>query len=225
MNASTEPVIVVNGNYPTIVREFCFYQDMPIKLAGSYDVQLERRLNEPLMTLLGNAWLDFRRLRGDRTLLDQYVYLSVKRLPQQPGRPFTRPGWHCDGFRTDDITYLWSDNTPTEFSRSNFDLLGDEHTSMARMEEQALPEDTYTLPDRSLIRMDARCVHRPGMPAVAGVRTLVKLTFSRDRFDLEGNTHNYELDYDWPMRPRSAERNVPQEKKVDRDEEPKGKVA
>ena len=31
-----------------------------------------------------------------------------------------------------------------------------------------------------------------------------------DRYDLAGNTHNYLLDYDWPLRPRSLTRNVPQ---------------
>lgn len=209
-NAATAPAVVANG-VQVKLGEFCFYQDMPISTPLTYGASYERRL-WVVTPVVDDAFYDFRKLRGEDALYESYVYLTVKHMPQQAYKPFNRPGWHCDGFRTADISYFWSDNTPTEFSRSSFDLLGGEHDSMERMDEQARSGDTYTLPDRTLVRVDAKCVHRAGSPKADGVRTFVKLTFSRDRFDLAGNTHNYELHYDWPMRPRATERNVPQEK-------------
>ena len=206
-SASTPFVVAHDVSVP--LAEFCFYQDMPVKLAGQTVWRVEARLR-PLEPLMLAAVKHFSMYHGSYELRDRKVYLSCKRMPQGPGRPLSRPGWHCDGFLTPDITYLWSDNTPTEFSRSAFDLLGGEHDSMARMEAQARPEDTFSFQDRTLVTMDSRCVHRPSMPTVNGVRTFIKLAFSRDRFDLAGNAHNYALDYSWPMRERMMERNVPQ---------------
>lgn len=42
------------------------------------------------------------------------------------------------------------------------------------------------------------------------VRTFVKVSISRDKYDLIGNSHNHLLQYDWPMRPRALTRNPPQ---------------
>lgn len=209
MNAATLPTVLAQFSATALV-EFCFYQDMLIKLPdGGWIV--ESRL-QPLSGLIGLTVGDFFATFGHREYAARHIYLTVKRLPQQAGIPINRPGWHCDGFRTDDITYIWSDNTPTEFSTAPFDLLGDEHSSMVRMEEQAKLGQKYAYPDGRLIRMDAACVHRPGLPTQTGVRTFVKVSFSRDRFNLEGNAINPLLNPGWKMRPRGAERNVPQER-------------
>jgi hypothetical protein len=205
-NASSSPVVVLRS-LPLNVEEFMFYQDMLIKPPDTLDTTLERRLApfEPLISIaMENA------LAAGLDVSDRYAYFTVKRMWQQAGgNPINRPGYHCDGFGTDDVIFVWSDVDQTEFNASKFDLLGDEQTSMRRMEEQAHPDLAYSLPSNALVRMDARCVHRPAQPTFTGPRTFAKLTISRHLFDLSGNTRNYELGVTWPTRPRSAVRNVP----------------
>ncbi|MBZ5864318.1 hypothetical protein LAG72_24625, partial [Escherichia coli] len=46
---------------------------------------------------------------------DSFVYLSVKILHVTPDAPGNRPGWHSDGFLTNDLNYIWADRNPTEF--------------------------------------------------------------------------------------------------------------
>ena len=42
-------------------------------------------------------------------------------------------------------------------------------------------------------------------------RTFFKLSFSKDKYDLKGNSHNYLFDYNWEMRERKENRNIPQQ--------------
>jgi hypothetical protein len=57
--------------------------------------------------------------------------------------------------------------------------------------------------------MKPTVIHRVATVVEPGMRTFVKITVSDRRFNLIGNTHNYELDYDWEMHPRQVERNDP----------------
>ena len=41
-------------------------------------------------------------------------------------------------------------------------------------------------------------------------RTFIKISYSTDKYDLIGNSHNHEIDYRWEMRERGTMRNVPQ---------------
>jgi hypothetical protein len=202
-SASSSPVVIQRG-LSLRADEFMFYQDMLIKPPDSPIVTIEPRL-QPLMPMIDIAMAS--------SVGDRYVYITVKRMWQcAGGKPINRPGYHCDGFGTDDVVFVWSDVDQTEFNSSAFDLLGDEHASMERMERQADPGNAYSYPPNTLLRMDAKCVHRPAAPTVTGPRTFAKITISRHLFDLAGNTKNYGLDFTWPTRPRSAERNVQTEK-------------
>jgi hypothetical protein len=42
------------------------------------------------------------------------------------------------------------------------------------------------------------------------MRAFLKVSISKDKYDLIGNSHNYLLDYDWQMKERKQERNIPQ---------------
>lgn len=190
-------------------REMMFYQDMPLKLPGEYKIAREERL-KPYDQAIGIACGNFIGEYGVDRYVAGFVYLSAKRLFQSPSCTFNRQGWHTDGFGSDDINYIWYDRTPTIFNCSAFSLPADDSKSMVAMREQAEPENNVTYPCGVLIRLDQFCVHRVALPTDVEVRTFLKITFSRDRFDLEGNTKNPLLAYDWPMRPRSAERNIPQ---------------
>jgi hypothetical protein len=86
----------------------------------------------------------------------------------------------------------------------------DDQVSLSEMEAQALPENDFSYPDNTLVRLNQFNIHRVSEPDVAGLRTFLKVSFSKDKYDLIGNTRNYLLDYNWEMKPRAASRNVPQ---------------
>ena len=56
---------------------------------------------------------------------DGYVYLTAKTLWVSGDNIGNRPGWHSDGFGTDDVNYIWYDRAPTEFISDNFTLPDD----------------------------------------------------------------------------------------------------
>lgn len=139
----------------------------------------------------------------------QYVYLSAKHLYVDPDRCFNRPGWHTDGFGTDDINYIWSSRGETEFCVQWFDLSDDCDESMAQMESQARAENIATYGERMVLKLDNTVVHRAPVRISAGLRMFAKVSISHDLYNLEGNAHNHLLKYDWQMVPRREARNHP----------------
>lgn len=190
------------------ITEFLYYLYMPIKFPGMSLLKYEDRLR-PFESLINDSKDFFCDNISYNEFIDSYCYLTVKRKYQGGDCYLNRKGWHSDGFGTDDWNFIWSDVQPTIFNSSNFNLSNDELWSMHDMECQADPKNNFTLPNNSLLALDQYCIHKVGEP-INGVRTFFKLSISKDRYDLEGNTHNYLLDYDWPMRKRGRERNVPQ---------------
>ena len=206
------------GELPAVVRkieidckEMMFYQYLPIKLKGGKDFQIEKRLN-PFYSLIINSVIDFKECFGLERLIDSYVYLTAKRQFQSKSKLFNRPGYHSDGFLTDDINYIWSDKNPTIFNSTKFNLTLDDELSLKEMEEQALSENEVAYFDNTLLRLNQFNIHKVDENIEAGFRTFVKISFSQDKYDLEGNSHNYLLDYNWQMKPRKENRNIPQTK-------------
>jgi hypothetical protein len=198
MIAGTAPVRI--GRIAVKASEMMFVQYMPIHLPErGTRVPPHLMCFEPLIAVA---------LRERRP--DQYVYLTAKHLYVTPGNVGNRPGWHTDGFGTDDINYIWCDRVPTEFCVQPFELSDDCDESMAQMEAQARYENIRTYGENMLLRLDSAVVHRPPVLVEPnGYRTFVKVSISRDLYNLEGNAHNYLFDYDWPMVPRDVKRNHP----------------
>lgn len=146
---------------------------------------------------LGNAW--------------RYVYVTARRGYATPGNPLNRPGWHSDGFGTPDINYVWTDRFPTDFAIQPFYSISDDHVKSLRQFEQQIIEDRIVqFGDRELMRLDDTVIHRaPEIPAPGGERSFFKVSFSNERYNLVGNSHNYLLDYEWEMHDRQAVRNDP----------------
>ena len=142
----------------------------------------------------------------------RYVYLTAKTLWVSGDYIGNRPGWHSDGFGTRDVNYIWSDRAPTEFLHDHFELPADCPEAMEVMEERASRANAQivTYPDRHLLRLDPRVIHRSPVGFAAGMRTFVKVSISPDRYDLEGNSVNHEIAERWPLRPRATDRNHPQ---------------
>lgn len=147
---------------------------------------------------------------------DNYVYLTVKYMYQTKGDRYNRLGFHTDGFGTDDINYLWSDCNPTEFYVQDFNILergkGDFHEeSMLQMQAQALATKQVIYPNNTLLKLDSSVVHRVSPRCEDGYRAFVKISVSKDKYNLKFNSHNYLFDYDWEMVERKLERNCPNE--------------
>jgi hypothetical protein len=110
---------------------------------------------------------------------------------------------------TDDINYIWYDKDPTVFNNSEFNLTMDDLASIEDMRSQALPWKDVTYPVNTLLRLDQFNIHKVG-EVTTGMRNFLKISFSKDKYDLIGNSHNYLLNYEWDMKPRKEQRNIPQ---------------
>lgn len=199
MNYGIAPEVVGSICIPDCELVYTLY--MPIRLAGQEQVKIPRYVEG--YGALVDAALDYEGAAGN----GKFVYLTVKRLWVEPGCMGGRPGWHTDGFGTDDVNYIWADADPTEFCVQPFYLCDDHEISMRQMHEQARAENIVTYEPIDLLRIDARHVHRCPAKPKPGYRTFARISFSSDRYDMIGNAHNHDLDYNWIMHPRGTVRN------------------
>jgi hypothetical protein len=197
------------GLYDIQCDEMLFYQYLPIKLKNQTEPIVEDRL-KCFEDLIGNICCDFVGEFGLDRFINSNVYLTAKKMYQVDGASFNRKGYHSDGFLTDDINYVWCDKNPTVYNYSPFKLTLDDKISMQEMEEQANNEAIEIYPENSLLRLDQFSIHKVSEIKSLSLRTFIKVSFSDDEYNLKGNSKNYLLDYDWEMRDRKLERNIPQ---------------
>ncbi len=141
----------------------------------------------------------------------QYVYLSARKGWATPDNPLNRPGWHCDGFGTDDLNYVWWDGPGTRFALQKFEgIVSDHNRSLKQFDEQVDPKKVATYEEHGLYCIDPSVVHTTPEIAPPGcMRSYVKVSVSRHRYNLENNSHNWLFDYKWPMHKREVLRNDP----------------
>lgn len=149
-----------------------------------------------------------------------YITVDQKRVP--PHRTQRRQGFHGDAFLTPENadlsraaltenTYLVCDALPTELKPGPFDIADvypDIPACLARFDELAAGQPTLTMPPYAVVRITPFHVHSPAVnhSDAALDRTFVKITFSRERFNREGNAINDLFRYDtWFWVPRNAE--------------------
>lgn len=196
------PKVLAKNMHVDLVRdkvEMCFYQYLPIKMAGALEnfhipVQLNW-IRQFIQYLEFDPHTDF-------------IYVSVKHLFVTPNNMGNRPGWHSDGFGSDDVNYIWSDKFPTQFCLQEFTLTEDHTESLKELQRQALNKNIVDYGENAFVRIDRWNIHRPPVEGT-GFRTFLKFSVSKNRYNLQGNSHNYLMDYDWKMIPRAAERNHP----------------
>jgi hypothetical protein len=198
----------VIGQFNVNIEEYFTYTYLPVKFPGMTEPVFEKRMGV-FAKLIGVAACDFIGSFGLDRYIESYVYITAKHMYQKE-TPFNRPGYHSDGFLTDDISYIFSNSQPTIFNSGPFFLSNDDKKSLDEMKSQSKIENELTYPDNTLLRLNQFVIHKVGKPVV-GPRIFFKMCFSKDKYDLAGNSHNFLLDYEWQMRPRSPERNVPQE--------------
>lgn len=201
------------GVFKAECKEMMFYQYLPIKMVNETELTYEPRLN-CFNELIGAACCDFIGQFGLDNYVESYVYLTAKYMHQSPNCSFNRMGYHSDGFLTDDINYIWSDKNPTVFNYTDFSELGiplNDSGSLVFMSAMANRDKEKKYAENTLLRLDQFNIHKVADNNFTGMRAFLKISISKDRYDLIGNSHNYLLDYDWEMRERKADRNIPQQ--------------
>lgn len=198
------------GDQPIRVRAFDFelpevmyYLYLPVRMPGGSHVRLPpnveccRGMIEAVISL-HNPWLE-----------SSIVYLSARKGWASPDNPLNRPGWHCDGFGTDDMNYVWWAGPGTRFSHQIFTGISNDHIeSLKQFDEQVDPAQVWSPPQKVLYALTPRCAHStPEVKPPGCMRQFVKISVSTQRYNLENNSHNYLFDYDWPMHSRDAIRN------------------
>ncbi len=182
--------------------EMCFVQYLPVRIPLQKSSLVIPHNLQKYKLLVEIATLE-EYLRGNNC---QHIYLTVKRVYGTGNRE----GWHCDGFGTDDVNYIWYDSHPTEFLGKTLVLPHNHSESMDLMNLSISERDIMErFPSKHLIRMNQSSIHRVNPEVFTGLRTFVKISFSDSKYNLKGNAHNYGLDYDWVMVDRKAERNDP----------------
>lgn len=184
--------------------EMMFWLYVPIKMRNSLQIVLPPNLVQfyPIVQACWDA--------TDALLWrDRYVYLTAKTLWVTNDNPAQRRGWHCDGFMTDDLNYIWYDSEPTVFAvPEQLVAFTQEHKAALRemdfIGEQSPP---VTYPLKHLLRLDHTVLHRVGDFGAPGMRSFVKLSVSQYPFNLVGNSINHDLAPDWTYAHRSVERN------------------
>lgn len=197
------------GVYEVDCREMMFYQYLPIKMPTQVQPIYEERLR-CFDELIGAVCCDYIGDFGLDNYVNSYVYLTAKFLYQAPNCSFNRMGWHSDGFLTDDVNYIWCDKNPTIFNKTEFDLTLNDFISMQEMDAQAVPSNDVVYKENQLLRLNQFNIHKVAPTQVGGMRAFLKVSISKDKYDLIGNSHNYLIDYSWDMKPRKSERNIPQ---------------
>lgn len=196
------------GVYDLDFTEYMHYMYLPVSLPDSRGViALPPRLEFARKMITDAIVME----RIEKRTEWAYIYVTARRGYATPGNPLNRPGWHADGFGTEDINYVWTDAFPTLFAEQRFESISAEHgASMTQFEAQIAAGFVTTYPDRTLLRLDPFVIHAaPEIPTPGGERSFFKVSFSNDRYNLIGNSHNHLLDYDWPMYSREQLRNDP----------------
>jgi hypothetical protein len=209
------------GRVDLDVSEMMFWLYCPIKIPGAiaehYPDQLEKYVH-----LINAVYDDVCKTYGIGRWRDSYVYLSAKVTHVTPDSPGNRPGWHSDGFLTDDLNYIWADRNPTEFLITDGLRISvpEDHVKSMELFEYWANEAEGQRGDRRehvkvnhLYRLDQTNIHRVSKNVESGKRAFLKVSVSDKPYVQLGNSINHHpllTDHPRPTVERHAERNCPQ---------------
>lgn len=193
------------------LREVMYYLYLPVIMPGT-DVRLPRNL-EGCRGIIYCALAHAHSTGID--LREHIVYISARKGWATPDNPLNRPGWHCDGFGTEDLNYVWWRGHGTRFLIGDCGHIPDDHKeSMVQFSRIAAdsPENGMTkikadYPEAHLYALDPFVVHATPLIEHGSWRQYVKVSISRHRYNLENNSHNHLFAYSWPMFGREEVRN------------------
>lgn len=207
MAIGAPPRYITTSNFD--LAEVMYYLYLPVVM-GDSDLRLPPNVKccEDIIHAATNAALYHCNLEGRKPY--QYIYLSARKGWASPDNPLNRPGWHCDGYGTDDLNYVWWVGPGTRFAMHPFhDISPDHRRALEQFEEQVqLDHVTDDLPQRHLWELTPEVVHAtPIVQAPGCMRQFVKISFSDHQYNLENNSHNYLFHYAWPLESRDVARN------------------
>ena len=139
----------------------------------------------------------------------EYIYISARKGWATPDNPLNRPGWHCDGFGTDDMNYVWWKGDGTRFAIQPFNGISNDHVkSLEQFEQQVNSVSIKTYPESTVYELHPKVVHATPLINPPGqMRQYVKVSFSDHKYNLENNSHNHLFEYEWPLMNREITRN------------------
>lgn len=196
--------------------EMLFHMYMPVSLPGSSKIHLPDHLKVFADLII------LAKTRDPQRFHDEHVYLTAKTLWVSGEFIGNRPGWHSDGFGTDDLNYIWADRAPTVFLHdevfnegivfngydcNSFYSMCNELGEEADMWDTAWKTKTFN--DKHLLRLDPSVIHRSPINFEEGMRSFAKVSISKDIYNLKGNATNHLLNTGWVMQERNKERNHP----------------
>lgn len=192
--------------------EMMLYQYLPIRVPGPVGYSLSESRLKFLDGIVHEATSDFVKVYGHANWADSYCYLTVKNMFAVPGNNLNRHGWHSDGFMSDDISYIMSDCYPTEWLDFPTGMVQCHTESIDRFNKLAdsFPRHIHKCKANVLYRMDESVIHRVAEDFTEPrMRLFIKINFSKNVYNLKGNTKNYNLVYDWGTVERDLDRNHP----------------
>lgn len=203
------------GNLPEIVGridlptdEMMFWLYCPVSVPGDSNNYIPVNLIQ-YSDILGIVEEDL----GEDVYKSKYIYLTVKTTHINKGEYPNRPGWHSDGFMTNDINYVWVSGIPTEYVSFDGRLVSfptDHEQSMLNMEGVCPFGDTCKYPSGLLLKLDESVLHRPTEADNSGMRTFIKVSVSDHKYEHIGNSVNHMLtDVINPFKVRNVTRNCP----------------
>ena len=193
----------------TSTLEFCNHSYMCIKQEGSSEYRIPENLQLIVDTMLSGIYQVSRYLYDNSYTYN--CYLTIRHEYVNPGSFGNRPGWHIDGFKSDQHNFIWMDILPTDVCDGEFRLSNDHYISLNEMMEQSCENDKFVrvLDVNTLYEMDQSCVHQPAVNNIRQprLRTFIKFTFSREQFNAFGNAWNYKIPHIRPTQHRHDSRN------------------
>lgn len=216
------------GFYDVTLSEVMYYLYLPVYMEGYGDHELSVML-PPNVECCRGMILDAM-TRSPRRY--KYAYLSARKGWATPDNPLNRPGWHCDGFGTNDLNFVWWNGPGTRFAVGDFGEISDDHVESLVQFERAVRMDgvrqpyqsetpvpklnVFSPPYGNLYMITPRVVHATPLIGAPGcMRQYIKISLSDERYNLENNSHNYLFDYDWPLHARDEIRNDPHKAQAD----------
>lgn len=195
------------GEVDIMSSEMMFWLYCPIKFPSHHNVVMPDNLRQ-FMPIVDAVEADV----GGRWD-ESYIYLTAKTLFVSGNDCVNRPGWHSDGFLTEDLNYIWCDAVPTVFwePECRVSFSANHIESLKEMEERAEPDtrNHRRYPLKHLLRLDQSVIHKVGINTSSIVRTFIKVSVSNHRYALRGNSINHALAVNWTYQDRKPERNCP----------------
>lgn len=182
---TSDPKVV--GHYELNNKEFMFWLYCPIKTPNTGFIYPDNLLK---FSNLVEYCLK------DEDITGKYIYLTVKSLYVDENSFGQREGWHSDGFLTDDVNFIWSDENPTTFSYKSVKLTSCHNESLKQMNEECsndLEGCSYQGVKNMVYRLTSNQIHKPTKPNKGCFRNFVKVSVSDTLYKHAGMSSNHKI--------------------------------